>query len=316
VLATTILTLTKPDLRRIEMASPKLCSVPDCGKPYLATGLCSKHWQRRKKYGDPLAVSPDLKRWSYTELCILKNGFGSRPTQELQERLPRFSLGAIAGKACELRLSKAAEAVSASRKEAGIKRRGRPAKNKGKWLNKECEVCSASFSVPIYRAERKRFCGLDCQRQSMRNVTGAGHPLFRRQPRTCEWCKSSFLAIPAKIKAGEGRFCSRNCIGGYVSFQQQGRRSSIELMVEEELVSRDVQFVAQKQMAHFLCDFYVAAHRLVIECDGDYWHAMPNVVLRDARKDKWLLSHGQRIVRLTEKEIRLDCRAAVDRALA
>lgn len=28
--------------------TPPLCSVKDCLRPYLATGLCSLHWQRRK----------------------------------------------------------------------------------------------------------------------------------------------------------------------------------------------------------------------------------------------------------------------------
>lgn len=30
----------------------RTCSVAGCDKPYLATGLCSLHWQRRKRYGN------------------------------------------------------------------------------------------------------------------------------------------------------------------------------------------------------------------------------------------------------------------------
>lgn len=32
------------------------CSICDCGKPVVAKGFCSKHWQRWRKNGDPLAT--------------------------------------------------------------------------------------------------------------------------------------------------------------------------------------------------------------------------------------------------------------------
>ncbi|MBB3411196.1 hypothetical protein FHT87_005149 [Rhizobium sp. BK316] len=35
------------------MAKSRLCSIPDCGKPHYGRGLCNKHWQRLRKYGDP-----------------------------------------------------------------------------------------------------------------------------------------------------------------------------------------------------------------------------------------------------------------------
>lgn len=37
------------------MANPKLCSIPDCGKPALKRGWCSSHYQRWLKGGDPLS---------------------------------------------------------------------------------------------------------------------------------------------------------------------------------------------------------------------------------------------------------------------
>ena len=36
------------------MANPKLCSIPDCGKPHLARGYCKSHYVRLCKYNDPL----------------------------------------------------------------------------------------------------------------------------------------------------------------------------------------------------------------------------------------------------------------------
>src|SRR3990170_1408240 len=41
----------------------RICGVDGCDEKYLAHGLCTKHWKRWKKYGDPLA----LKKASWTE---------------------------------------------------------------------------------------------------------------------------------------------------------------------------------------------------------------------------------------------------------
>lgn len=37
------------------MASPRLCSIPGCGKPHDARGWCKNHYGRWSRYGDPLA---------------------------------------------------------------------------------------------------------------------------------------------------------------------------------------------------------------------------------------------------------------------
>ncbi|MBX5143268.1 hypothetical protein HJB79_31670 [Rhizobium lentis] len=36
------------------MATTRLCSIPDCGKPLLAKGCCAAHYYRLTKHGDPL----------------------------------------------------------------------------------------------------------------------------------------------------------------------------------------------------------------------------------------------------------------------
>lgn len=40
------------------MANSRLCSIPDCGKRHYGLGFCSAHYERFKKYGDPLAGQP------------------------------------------------------------------------------------------------------------------------------------------------------------------------------------------------------------------------------------------------------------------
>jgi hypothetical protein len=37
------------------MATPRLCSIPDCGKAVFSRGWCCAHWFRWRRHGDPLA---------------------------------------------------------------------------------------------------------------------------------------------------------------------------------------------------------------------------------------------------------------------
>lgn len=41
------------------MANPRVCSVPDCGKPHNGLTYCLKHRLRFKRHGDPLGGGPD-----------------------------------------------------------------------------------------------------------------------------------------------------------------------------------------------------------------------------------------------------------------
>lgn len=84
-------------------------------------------------------------------------------------------------------------------------------------------------------------------------------------------------------------------------------------MLREELTRRGIPFLAEKAMANFTVDLAFPAARLVVEADGDYWHGRPAQQERDSRKDSWLTSHGWRVLRLWEREIRADVVECVDR---
>ncbi|WP_407636497.1 endonuclease domain-containing protein [Deinococcus phoenicis] len=172
------------------------------------------------------------------------------------------------------------------------------------------------MSLTSLEAERKKYCSRECASRGKAIVRGSSHPLYSRVPRVCERCGSTFHAKPAKLTLGEGRFCSRQCVGAYSAALQGGRRSSIEVAIEAELVRQGVPFESQKQFRWYTVDFYLPHLRLVLECDGDYWHSRPQQVAKDRKKDAWLSGCGERIVRLTETEIRASPQEALARALA
>jgi len=88
--------------------------------------------------------------------------------------------------------------------------------------------------------------------------------------------------------------------------------TSIELLIEAELVGRGINF--QKQVP--LCkiarvDFYLPEYRVVIQADGCYWHNCPihgrgdrkNCGERDAKQNAVLTFNGFNVYRFWEHEI-------------
>lgn len=92
--------------------------------------------------------------------------------------------------------------------------------------------------------------------------------------------------------------------------------TTIELIVQSILEDTNTPYEPQKFIGGFSVDFYVPALRLVIECDGDYWHSRPGVKERDARKDEYLTQKGYKILRLAEHQIRKNDLANLHELLA
>jgi very-short-patch-repair endonuclease len=91
--------------------------------------------------------------------------------------------------------------------------------------------------------------------------------------------------------------------------------TSIEIAVGEVLKELGINHISQKVMGPYIVDFYLPDTKIVIECDGDYWHNLPKLKARDERKDRWLNSHGQKVVRIWEHEINENAFLAVTNAL-
>lgn len=92
--------------------------------------------------------------------------------------------------------------------------------------------------------------------------------------------------------------------------------TGIERMVRVVLDSLGVAYVTQKPLGCYWVDFYVPNWRLVLECDGDYWHASPKQRAYDERRDGWMQKHGYVVRRILGSAILADVDGAVRSALA
>lgn len=90
--------------------------------------------------------------------------------------------------------------------------------------------------------------------------------------------------------------------------------TSIELKIEAELKERGFFYQKQAPLCKIaIVDFFLPEHKIVIECDGDYWHGLPLVKEKDERKTKVLSENGLTVYRFKEYEINNSAKECVDR---
>lgn len=250
--------------------------------------------------------------WTPERVAVLRARYADEGNDTIAAALG-CSSSALYTKASDLGLRKS-EAfrksyLSVNRVAAVAAISGRPSWNSRPRIEKACVICGASFLVTQARRNAP-CCSVKCGNKKKSLRRGEGHPLRKARNAACAWCGAPLVNKPCKQ-----RMCSKACSGAYSVSLQDGRRSSIELAVEAVLVEIGEAFIPQKKMARWSVDFYLPARKLVIECDGDYWHGKPHQIEKDRRKDGWLVAHGLRIKRLTETAINANAKAAVLAAL-
>jgi len=82
------------------------------------------------------------------------------------------------------------------------------------------------------------------------------------------------------------------------------RETSIERKTKEWLDRKGINYIQQFNLGDkFLCDFYIPALNLIVECDGTYWHSREDMKKRDKAKDAYAKKCGFNIIRLSEEQI-------------
>ena len=196
--------------------------------------------------------------------------------------------------------------------------------NKGKnhcmWkekIKKICPICKKNFEV--YPSLKKiRFCSRKCY-EKWYSKTKRGKNNANWKPKikcTCKNCGKTFYVYPYRVKDGNGIFCCSRCTGIWNYKHHKNKDTSIELKIEDELKRRNIYY--QKQIP--LCsvtvvDFYLPQWRIVIYCDGDYWHSKPGAKERDNNQDFILSFNGFNVFRFTGSEIRKSSAKCIQKIL-
>jgi len=97
-----------------------------------------------------------------------------------------------------------------------------------------------------------------------------------------------------------------------VSRKNQKAISSIEKKFAKELENRNIYYIQQVPILEkFRVDFLINDD-IIIECDGDYWHNLPNIKEKDKIRDEILTKNGFKVFRFWEHEINENVSKCID----
>lgn len=83
------------------------------------------------------------------------------------------------------------------------------------------------------------------------------------------------------------------------------KETSIEIAIEDKLKKAELNYQKQFHIKEVgIVDFFLPDYKIIIECDGDYFHNLPGAQQKDSNRD-FMATFGDRykVVRFWEHEI-------------
>lgn len=189
----------------------------------------------------------------------------------------------------------------------------------GAIINK-CVVCGHGYKVKKYKVEHKgsKCCSNKCRGvYQSRSFCGTSNSNWRGglKPAICQTCGDAFNYRASPSRAKRGRFCSPRCKGLWIAQNMKTRDTGIEIAIEKELIRRGVDYKKQHRIKRIaVVDFFVGDN-IVIQCDGVYWHNLPNVKKKDLDQDFTMTFHGYKIFRFNDIEINKSPSKCIDKVI-
>jgi len=126
----------------------------------------------------------------------------------------------------------------------------------------------------------------------------------------------SASAIAVQLKCGIGTVLRRMRRAGIEvkrHYYQQQQETTPESLLYAELERRRIPFMKQQPIdGLYVVDALIPGAQIVIECDGDYWHGLPDMQKRDKRKDTYLKARHYHVLHFRESELKANVQACVD----
>lgn len=173
-----------------------------------------------------------------------------------------------------------------------------------------CEFCGNTFTVAKPSA-KARFCSSAC---GYANRKGARAFNWRSDmpTKTCRVCGKQFRVL-ASTTVDQRFTCSYTCKNIWQKTHQPNKATNIERITEQAIRNRGWSYETQVGLCNVtVADFYLLEVGIVIFCDGDYWHSLPEHIARDGRQTDILRANGYQVYRFLGSAIMRDVEACLD----
>jgi very-short-patch-repair endonuclease len=177
-------------------------------------------------------------------------------------------------------------------------------------------IRSKNKSIPKYGY----FCSVICSNKYLWRM-GVLHQEKNMNKRVEYYCKNCghIVCVRKSIyyRRGTRAFCSKLC-GIEWRAKQGWHTSSLEIKLKAELNKTNMVFGWQKGVMGYIVDFIVET-KIVVECDGKYWHSLSHIIKKDEEENKKLVAGGYIIIRLQEQTIKRaigECMRVIESAVA
>jgi G:T-mismatch repair DNA endonuclease (very short patch repair protein) len=227
------------------------------------------------------------KIWTKEELDLIKDlyesGLNAEDTfKKFSEQFIERTLAAIS---LVIKRKKFKHTIEQTRllKQAATKGKnngmyGKPGPNKGLTKKTSERICNASKKISETRK--------DLFAKGLLDVSGDKNGMYGKAPwnfgltsETSDVVKGigEKLSIIQKDRWHNLSIDEQNLIIGRMTKAANlvKKNSSIEVKIENFLLEEKIAFIKQHRKSKFVFDFFIEKANLVIECQGDYWHANP-----------------------------------------
>jgi len=182
-----------------------------------------------------------------------------------------------------------------------------------------CVHCGKPFIVSPSTVKRgKKYCSRACYNQNRTGLTsGDKHYNWKggEITKSCIVCKNDFHARRDQIRRTGAKFCSYNCRSIYnVRYNHGSQNTDIENIIESSLLRLNIPHKKQVAIDGIALVDFLLPGKNIIQCDGDYWHSLPETKERDVRQDASLSLNGYTVLRLRGSAIKKnlpDCEAVI-----
>lgn len=102
----------------------------------------------------------------------------------------------------------------------------------------------------------------------------------------------------------------------YLSHRKRKYKDTdIELLIEQELIKRNIPYLKQSPVLGMCVVDFLLPNKIVVECDGDYWHSPIRVKVKDWKKTTVMENNGYKVYRFTGTEIYESANNCIDKII-